>query len=162
MRARIALLLALGALSGCASILPDKKIYITPNRSVSVENAAYMGLALGVAYLVLDPMAPNWEITEEPLADNRIRLALKMKRVYAGGAGEARTVFQRRAKELVRYGGFDGYEVIEYSEGMESSMLGSQRVGEGVIRLTGRGAERDYGKAPPARMTPESATKPLS
>ena len=159
---RLALALAIAALAGCTTILPDKKIYITPSRTVSVENATYLGLALGIAYLVIDPLAPNWEITEEPLADNRIRLALKMKRVYAGGGGEARTVFQRRAKELVRYGGFDGYEVIEYSEGMESSMLGSQRVGEGIIRLTGRGAERDYGKVPPARMTPESATKPLS
>jgi len=155
------LALILAALAGCSthsSILPDKQIYFTPTQTISVESVAVLGVALGVAYLVLDPLAPNWEIREAPLADNRIHLALKMRRFYAGGAGEARTVFQRRAKELVQYGGFDGYEVIEYNEGMESSMLGSQRVCEGVIRLTGSG----YGKAPPARITPESATKPLS
>jgi len=149
---------ATGTLGGCTTILPDKKLYFTPTHTMSAESATYLGLALGAAYLVLDPLAPNWEIREAPLADNQIHLALKMKRFYAGGAGEARTVFQRRARELVQYGGYDGYEVVEYNEGMESSMLGSQRVCEGVIRLTGQG----YGKAPPARMTPESAAKPLS
>jgi hypothetical protein len=36
----------------------------------------------------------------------------------------------------MRQGGYDGYQVMEYSEGMESSVLGSQRVSQGVIRLT--------------------------
>ena len=150
------------ALAGCTTILPDNKIYITPSRVLTVENATYLGLALSAAYYVLDPLAPNWEIKEEPLTDNRVRLALKMKRYYSGGAGEARVVFQRRARDLVQYGNFDGYEVIEYNEGMESSVLGSQRVCEGIIRLAPRLAARDYGVAPPARMTPASATKPLS
>ncbi len=61
---------------------------------------------------------------------------MSMKRYYAGGAGEARQVFNRRAKELMRAGGFGGYEIVEYSEGMESSVLGAQRTVEGVIRLT--------------------------
>ena len=61
---------------------------------------------------------------------------MSMKRFYAGGAGEARVTFHRRAKELMRAGGFSAYEVVEYSEGLESSVLGSQRMAEGVIRLT--------------------------
>ena len=162
MKRILAPLLLATALGACTTILPDNKVFITPTRTVTVENVTYLALALGVAYLVIDPLAPNWEISEAPLADNRVQLSLKMKRFYSGGAGEARLVFQRRAKELVRYGGFAGYEVIEYNEGMESSVLGSQRVGEGVIRLVGRGAEPAYGNAPPARMMPESATKPLS
>ena len=36
----------------------------------------------------------------------------------------------------MRQGGYDGYQVVEYSEGLESSVLGSQRVSQGVIRLT--------------------------
>lgn len=164
MRRRIALLaaLVLAALAGCSSILPDNRLYLTPTHTVSVEAATYLGLALGAAYLVLDPLAPNWEITEAPLPDQRMHLALKMKRYYSGGAGEARIVFHRRARDLVQHGGFDGYEVVEYSEGLDSSMLGAQRTCEGIIRLSGRGAYPDYGRAPPARMTPESATKPLS
>ena len=163
MKRQLAILLPLLAVvAGCTTILPDKQVYITPTNTVTVESATYLGLALGVAYLVLDPLAPNWEIREAPLADNRMHLALKMKRYYSGGAGEARAVFQRRAKELVQYGGFDSYEILEYVEGMDSSMLGSQRTCEGIIRLTGGGASSNYGKAPPARMTPYSAAKPLS
>ena len=159
MKPRLALLAALVSLAGCTTILPDKPVYLTPTQTMSVESLTMAGVALGIAYLVTDPLAPNWEIKEAPLADNRVHLSLKMKRYYAGGAGEARTVFRRRAKDLVQYGGYESYEVVEYSEGMESSVLGSQRVCEGIIRLTGGG---NYGKAPPARMTPESATKPLS
>jgi hypothetical protein len=47
-------------------------------------------------------------------------------------------VFHQRAKELMRQGGYDGYEVLEYTEGLESSVLGSQRVSRGVIHLTRR------------------------
>ena len=155
-------LLGVAVLCGCTTILPDKKLYVTPTHTIAAEQATYLGLALGVAYMVLDPLAPNWEISEAPLPDNRVHLALKMKRFYTGGAGEARTVFHRRARDLVYNGGYDAYEVVEYVEGLESSMLGSQRVCEGVIRLTSRGVDSDYGKAPPARMTPARATKPLS
>ena len=110
----------------------------------------------------LDPLSPNWEITEEPLPDNRIHLTLKMKRYGDGGAGEASAVFERRARSLVQYGGFERYEVLDYSEGMESSVIGAQRVAEGDIRLIGKGAESPQGSAPPARITPASAAKPLS
>jgi hypothetical protein len=58
-----------------------------------------------------------------------------MKRYYAGGAGEAQSIFQRRAKELMRLNGFDGYSVVEYQEGLDSSVIGSQRTAEGVILL---------------------------
>ena len=42
----------------------------------------------------------------------------------------------QRAKELMRRGGFKGYTIVEYTEGLESSVLGSQRVTQGVIQLT--------------------------
>jgi hypothetical protein len=35
----------------------------------------------------------------------------------------------------MRQNGFDNYAVVEYSEGLESSILGSQRVARGVIQL---------------------------
>ena len=93
-----------------------------------------------------------------------------MKRVHSGGTGEARQLFQRRARELVQYGGFDGYEIREYSESLESSVIGSQRVASGVIHLTGKGhvqmMDQDEppgnGSAPPARSTSDKAMNPLS
>jgi hypothetical protein len=96
----------------------------------------FWGAYAGVAYLVLDPWAPNWEIEEAKFPGDRYKMSLHMKRFYAGGVGEARDVFHRRAKELMHAGGFDGYQVVQYSEGLESSVLGSQRVAEGVILLT--------------------------
>ena len=123
--------------------------------------AMLAGCSSYVVGLVPNPLADNWAIEEVPLTDNRLHLSLKMKRYYAGGTGEARSIFNRRAQDLAQYGGFDSYEVLEYSEGMESSMLGSQRVCDGVIRLSRR-QEPVQGKAAPARITPESAAKPSS
>jgi hypothetical protein len=103
---------------------------------IPLERIVVWGLYAGAAYLILDPLAPNWEIEQAAFPDSHYHFSLKMKRFYAGGAGESRMVFNQRAKELMRQGGYDGYDVLEYSEGMQSSVLGSQRVSQGVIHLT--------------------------
>ena len=100
------------------------------------------GALAGAAYLVLDPLAPNWDIEEAPLGDDHVHFSLKMKRYYAGGAGEARAVFDRRAKELMRLNEFDDYQVVEYTESLDSSILGSQRKAEGVVLLTRKATSR--------------------
>lgn len=151
-----------GNLPRSGSLVPATNLQLTPSLAIPLEKLVFLGAYVGAAYLILDPLAPNWKIEEAPLPDNHVHLALKMKRFYAGGAGEARVVFNRRAENLVQYGGFDGYQVMDYSEGIESSVLGSRRVAEGDIRLIGKGDARPQGSAPPARSTPESATKPLS
>jgi|GEM_PF-640368 len=178
----LALILTVAGLSGCGNSLrlrdyrlpdhpsdliptvPDSAIKLSPSLSIPLEKIVFWGAYAGTAYLILDPFAPNWEIEEAPLPDDHIHFNLKMKRYYAGGAGEARVVFNRRAKDLVQYGGFEGYQILEYNEGMESSVLGSQRVAQGVIRLT-RSANAEptpQGKAPPARITPAKEAKPPS
>lgn len=118
------------------ALIPATNLKLTPSISIALEKVINWGIYAGVAYLVLDPMAPNWHIEEAPLGDQHIHFSMKMKRFYIGGAGEARAVFNRRAKELMQLNGFDAYEVVEYSEGLESSVLGSQRTAEGVIKLT--------------------------
>lgn len=84
----------------------------------------------------LNPLHPNWEIEERLLDGQRVHILLHMKPYYAGGSGEARELFKLRAKELVRINGFDGYTVLEYSERLDSTILGSQRGAEGVVVLT--------------------------
>jgi len=116
-------------------LIPDNTIHIGPSVSYPLEKLVYWGAWIGAAYLILDPLSPNWQIEEARLPENHIHFQLAMKRFYSGGAGEARVIFHRRAKELMRAGGFGSYEVVEYSEGMESSVLGSQRVAEGVVRF---------------------------
>jgi hypothetical protein len=115
--------------------LPDRTISLSSTTSIPLEKLVYWGLYIGVAYLVLDPLAPNWSIEEARLDPNLVHFDMTMKRYYAGGAGEARQVFNRRAKALVRAGDFAAYEVLEYAESLDSSVLGSQRKVEGVIRL---------------------------
>lgn len=132
-------------LAGCASdkglvpnpaIIPDTTINISKSVQIPLENLVGWGLYVGVAWLILDPLAPNWEIEQASFPDRYYHLSLKMKRVYVGGAGEARVVFHRRARELMLENGFDRYAVVEYTERLDSSVLGSQRVAQGVIQLS--------------------------
>jgi len=125
-----------GALPAQGPIIPDATLNLTNAVQIPLERIVTWGLYAGAAYLILDPLAPNWEIEQAAFPDGHFHFSLKMKRFYAGGAGESRVVFHQRAKDLMRQGGYDGYQVVEYSEGMESSVLGSQRVSQGVIRLT--------------------------
>jgi hypothetical protein len=119
-----------------SSLIPDRVVTLGPSVTYPLEKLVYWGAYVGIAYLILDPFAPNWEIQETRFPENHVHFFMTMKRYYSGGAGEARVIFNRRAKELMRAGGFGGCEVVEYTEGMESSMLGAQRTVEGVIRLT--------------------------
>lgn len=121
-----------------SSLLGSGALRISPSFSIPLEKIVYWGAYAGLAYLITDPLAPNWQIEEAPLGDHRVHFSLQMRRYYAGGAGEARSIFHRRVRELMQYNGYDGYQVIEYSEGMTSSVLGSLRTAEGVVLMTRR------------------------
>jgi hypothetical protein len=118
------------------TMIPNYTLQVAPSISVALEKVVYWGALAGIAYLVLDPLSPNWEIEEAPLGENHIHFSLRMKRYYAGGAGEAQAVFHRRARELMRLNGFESYQVVEYQESLDSSVLGSQRTAVGVVMLT--------------------------
>lgn len=130
-------------LAGCSSkglvpnssIIPATTINLSKSVQIPLENIVVWGMYAGAAWLILDPLAPNWEIEQASFPDRYYHLSLKMKRVYTGGAGEARVVFHQRARDLMRQNGFDTYSVVEYTEGLDSSVLGSQRVAHGVIQL---------------------------
>ncbi len=119
-------------------IVPDTTLNVTKSIQIPLDKIVTWGFYAGAAWLILDPLAPNWEIEQADFPERHFQLSLKMKRVYAGGAGEARVAFHQRAKDLMRENGYDGYTVVEYNEGLESSVLGSQRVARGVIQLTRR------------------------
>jgi hypothetical protein len=141
----IAIVLAIA--SGCSSgppvvgtaatstLIPDKSVNLSSSSSIALDKLIYWGGFAAAAYMILDPLAPNWDIEEAAFPDNKYYMTLKMKRYYNGGAGEARMVFQQRAKSLMLRAGFDAYEILEYNESLDSSLLGSQRVAQGVIAL---------------------------
>lgn len=120
--------------SATSSIIPDTRLRLTPGYTTTPEKLIYFAGAAYVAYLVLDPMAPNWEIEEAKLSEDTYFLGMKKMRTRAGGEGEARMVFRRRAEQLARAGGFAGYDILSYSEGIQSELI-AQRVGEGVVQL---------------------------
>ncbi len=117
-------------------MLTSSRLRLSAHASIALDKLVGWGIFLGVAYYILDPLAPNWEIEETPLGDQHVHYLLTMRRLHNGGDGEARVIFHRRAKEIMRLNEFDAYEVVEYSERLDSSMVGSQRVAEGVVKLT--------------------------
>ncbi len=66
---------------------------------------------------------------------DRVRMALRMKSLFTGGDGEARQVFLRNARQLVEAGGFAGYEIVRYEEGIESTRPFAHRYANAEIQL---------------------------
>lgn len=141
-----ALLITAGViLSGCSSasktalpIIPDKAIQLTAKTSLKLSTLA-TGLVVAAAiYVVYDPLAPNWEIEESRLNEDTYRFSLKMKRYHTGGAGESIQIFKRRASQLQYEQGFANYQILEYTEGIDSQTLGARRMAEGTIKLVQR------------------------
>lgn len=116
------------------TLIPSAGLKLSENYTLPLEKLVYFAGAAYVVYLVLDPLAPNWEIEEARLDDDTYYLGMRMKRFHTGGDGEARMVFRRRAEQLARAGGYAGYEVMSFSEGVQSDLI-AQRVSEGVIQL---------------------------
>jgi hypothetical protein len=78
---------------------------------------------------------PGWEVKVTRIAEDRFRLDLRMRTVIAGGDGEARTAFLRSAREIVDAGGYAGFDVMRYEEGIDSGLLFARRGASGVIRV---------------------------
>lgn len=113
-------------------ILPNASLKLTPNFSLTLEN-----MLIGAAiYYFIDPLAPNWEGEMRRVTDDTFSITMRSKRFRStGGDGEAGRVFKRNAEQIVREGGFAGYDVMAYSEGIESELLGALRYAEGTIRI---------------------------
>lgn len=138
-------LLAAVILAGCSTagssggpLIPDQTINLTSSLKFPLASVISGGLALGAIHFIYDPLAPNWEIEESRLADDTFRLSLKMKRYHTGGAGESVQAVKRRAAQLQGELGYGGYQLMEYSEGIESQTLGARRVAEGTVKLVKR------------------------
>lgn len=129
-------------LAGCSSggttaspLIPDKFIQLTAKNSISLSTLASAAVVAAAIYVIYDPLAPNWEIEEARLNDNTYRLSMKMKRFHTGGSGESIQLLKRRASQLQHEQGFTTYQILEYSEGIDSQTIGARRMAEGVIRL---------------------------
>jgi hypothetical protein len=115
-----------------APVVPNATLRLTPNIGLSLEN-----ILIGAAiYYFVDPLAPNWEGELRRVSEDTFGIAMRSKRFRStGGDGEAGRVFRRNAERIVREGGFAGYDVLSYAEGIESELLGAYRYAEGTIRI---------------------------
>jgi hypothetical protein len=112
-------------------LIPNETVVLSKSLTIPAE-----ALALGAAiYFVVDPLSPNWQIEEARISDNRFRIALRKKRFTTGGDGEATQIFYRRAAQIVKDNGYAGYTVLEFGEGVESTVPIAQRVAQGVIQV---------------------------
>lgn len=119
---RILVCLALAPLlAGCTPDLPN---YDSPRIPF------FAAVGAGAFYLYKD----NWTLEEIQAGGNKYRITLKKNMLRQDGNSEAGMLFKRRAGEIVAENGFDGYRIVEYSEGIESAALGAQRVARGVIQ----------------------------
>jgi len=82
-----------------------------------------------------DPLAPNWRIEQQGLGADRYAFALTKKRFATGGDGEAMQVFKRRVDQLASEKGYAGFELLEYTEAIESHVPIAQRVSRGVVQF---------------------------
>lgn len=86
-------------------------------------------IGYGVHYLYKD----NWSVDETKTGGDKFHLTLKKNILRENGDSEAGMIFKRRAGEIATEQGYDGYRIMEYSEGIESTTFGAQRVAQGVI-----------------------------
>lgn len=145
MKAGVLLISVAFVLSGCSSaggtaapLIADKTLQLTANTAVSLSTLATAAVVGAAIYLVYDPLAPNWEIEESRLNEDTYHFSLKMKRYHTGGAGESMQVLKRRASKIQYEQGFASYQILEYTEGIESQTIGARRMAEGTIKLVQR------------------------
>jgi hypothetical protein len=60
-------------------LIPDTTVQLGPSVSYSLEKLVYWGIWVGAAYLILDPLAPNWDIEEARLPEGHVHFQMSMK-----------------------------------------------------------------------------------
>ncbi|MCW5621432.1 MAG: hypothetical protein KIS79_10035 [Burkholderiales bacterium] len=135
MRPTFILLCITAACSACSPVIPDKSIELTANQSVSYASALGLAAVAAAAYYVVDPLAPNWEVVETQVADNRWRLALRRKNFTTGGDGEAIMLLHRHAERLAETQGYRSYQILQWQEGVQSDMPFAHRWARGEVEL---------------------------
>ena len=110
--------------SGSTTALPGSIANLSPR----IPFVATLGA--GAYYLYKD----NWTLEEIQAGNDKFRITLKKNMLRQNGDSEADMLCKRRAGEIAAELGYDGYRIMEYSEGIESAALGPQRVAHGVIQ----------------------------
>jgi hypothetical protein len=141
-----ATLLALIALSACTGypLVAPRNLTLTPTHVYTYEQALTVAGVAAAAFWYVDPLAPNWEVNQFELDNDKYRISLRKKLFSTGGDGEAVELFNRYAERIADKHGYEKFVVLSYSERIESETLGARRVARGTIRI-----EKDLDPPPP-------------
>jgi hypothetical protein len=137
MRKSIGLSTALIALLvGCSNpVVPAGAVSVTETISYTYAQILGAAIVIGAIYIVVDPLAPNWQIKETRLDENHFRIDMRMKRVTTGGVGESMDLFHRQADAIAIQTHSPGYTIMSFNEGLESTFAIARRWSRGVIEL---------------------------
>lgn len=139
----LASVLLLASVSACSTIsgdypkaplLPNASLHLWDGMAIAFEDILAGAAIIGVAYYVVDPLAPNWTVQAMRVSEDRYRFDMRMKRIHAGGEGEALQLFKRHAEDMARQQGYAAYSIARYEEGQESNWV-PERVASGDIVL---------------------------
>ena len=134
-RTLIAGSIAAALLTGCNPIIPAKSIHVTEALSYTYAEVLAAAVVIGVAYYVIDPLAPNWKIEATRLDDTRFRIEMRKKSVTTGGDGEAVALFHRQAEQLAAQAHSSDYTILSLTEGVDSDFPIAHRWTRGVVEV---------------------------
>ena len=104
--------------------------------SVTIGGLASIAAIGGGTYYANEQM--KWQVHEEALGDDRYRIHLRKHALASSGHGEDMLLFRQRAQSIVDRKGCADYQIIEFTSGLESVMLGSEQTSRGTILCRGR------------------------
>ena len=121
-------------LPGCSTV--EETVPLTETISFTAADALLVVAVIGTIYLVVDPLAPNWDIKHTKVDDTRYRIEMRKKRITTGGDGEAIDLFHRHADEISAQAHSPTYTILSWNEGVESTFPIARRWARGEIELT--------------------------
>jgi hypothetical protein len=135
MRCLVPLCMACGLLGACTPIIPDKTVELTVTQSYAYADVLAVAAVAAAAWVIVDPLAPNWEVAEGRVSDNQWRIAMRKKNFTTGGDGEAIELLHRHAAQLAEKQGYRSYRILTWTEGVQSDVPFAHRWARGEIEL---------------------------
>ncbi len=122
------------ALNKTTRILPE--IPSLPEGPIEENVKGVLASSMGaVSNIVIEQLVPGWSIEQTRIGDKLFRIEVRRKRFTSGGDGEAAQVIYRHAEQITRRYGYSSYTVMEFTEGIDTMFLVSQRVAQSVIQV---------------------------
>jgi hypothetical protein len=128
----------LACLTGCSTpwrMVSDNPVPLSNSFQPPLDLVVGTAIVGAAALYVVDPLAPNWEVRTTPVDEAKIEISLRKKRFSVGGDGEAYALFRRHAQDLATEAGARGFEILSYSEEIQSETTYARRLSRGLVRL---------------------------